>query len=120
MSSISFYNARGEITSSLSGDPGIVETTKQMTEDSWVDGDWYGQLLYVLNGEVVPRPENPATLSGQTLSNVPVPATIIVNGTSYESSESIVELGFSQPGTYAVKVVAWPHLDKEFSVENPT
>jgi hypothetical protein len=116
---ISFYNARGEFTSMLSGDEPVIELTKQMSTDDWVDGEWYGKPFYVLTGEVVPRPENPATVSGQTLENVPVPATVIVNGTSYETNESIVELGFSQPGTYAVKVVAWPYLDKEFQVENP-
>lgn len=117
--SISFYNERGEFTSSLSGDPGVVETTKQLTTDPWIEGEWYGKPFYALNGEAVARPENPTTVSGQALENVPVPATVIINGVSYETNESRVELGFSQPGTYAVKVVAWPHLDKEFNVENP-
>lgn len=116
---ISFYNARGEFTSTLSGDAPVIELTKQMTTDPWVEGEWFGKPFYALNGEAVPRPENPTTVSGQTLENVPVPATVIINGTSYETNVSTVELGFSQPGTYAVKVVAWPHLDKEFSVENP-
>lgn len=116
---ISFYNDRGEITAVLTGDDPVLDLTKELSEDPWIEGEWYGQLVYVLNGEVVPRPENPTTVSGQTLENVPVPATVIVNGTRYETNESRVELGFSQPGTYAVKVVAWPHLDKEFSVDNP-
>ena len=80
---ITFYNERGEFTRSLSGDPGFVETTKELTIDSWVDGDWFGKPFYVLEGEVVPRPENPTTLSNQVLENVPEPATIIINGTSY-------------------------------------
>lgn len=116
---ITFYNARGEFTAVLTGDTSVIELTKELSTDPWLEGEWFGQPFYALDGEAVPRPENPTTVSGQTLENVPVPATVIVNGTSYETSESIVELGFSQPGTYAVKVVAWPHLDKEFSVENP-
>jgi hypothetical protein len=115
---ISFYNFRGEFTSTLGGDPGFVETTKQLSTDSWVEGDWNTKLFYVLDGMAVPRPENPTTISNEALENVPVPATVIINGVSYETNESRVELGFSQPGTYDVKVVAWPYLDKEFSVEN--
>lgn len=116
---ISFYNSRGEVTGVVSGDECVLTTTKELSETPWVYGDFFGKPVYVLNGEVVSRPENPATVSGQTLENVPAPATVIVNGTRYETNESRVELGFSQPGTYAVKVVAWPHLDKEFSIENP-
>lgn len=117
--SISFYNQRGEITGNLNGDASVIELTKEMTEDLWVEGDWYGNPVYVLDGQVVARPENPTTVSGNTLENVPVPTTVIINGTSYETDESIVELGFSQPGTYVIKVVSWPYLDKEFTIENP-
>jgi hypothetical protein len=116
---ITFYNERGEFTAELSGDKPIVELTKELSTERWVDGDWFGKPFYALDGVAVPRPENPTTVSGQALENVPAPATVIINGTSYETNESRVELGFSQPGTYAVKVVAWPHLDKEFSFENP-
>lgn len=116
---ISFYNERGEIISVLTGDSPVLDLTKELSQDPWVEGEWYGQPVYVLNGEVVPRPENPTIVSGQTLENVPVPATVIINGVRYETNESRVELGFSQPGTYAVRVVAWPYLDKEFTVENP-
>ena len=132
---ISFYNERGQITGELSGNaveyekdgierirpiittPGLppFPTAKRL----WVEGAWWGKPVYVVDGEVVSRPENPAVVSDQKLENVPVPATVIVNGTSYETNESTVELGFNQPGTYTVKVVAWPYLDKEFIIENP-
>lgn len=117
---ISFYNQRGEITCELTGDKVVIDLTKELTSDTWVDGAWFGQDVYVSDGSVTPRPENPTTVSGQALENVPVPATVIINGTSYETNEARVELGFNQPGMYTVKVVAWPHFDKEFSVENPT
>lgn len=116
---ISYYDKDGRITGELSGDAVAINLTKELTTQSWVDGMWFWKPVYVLDGEVVDRPENPATVSGSALENVPVPATIIINGTSYDTNESRVELGFSQPGTYDVKVVAWPYLDKEFTVENP-
>lgn len=115
---ISFYNTRGEITYELIGDEAGIEANKQRATDPWVEGAWFGKPYYVSSGEVVPRPENPAVLSIQTLNNVPVPAQVIINGVSYETTESVVELEFTQPGTYVVKVVAWPYLDKEFTIEN--
>jgi hypothetical protein len=119
METISYYLPNGAITGILKADPKSMELNKQVATDPYIDGEWDCQVYYVTNNQATLRPENPTTVSGQILENVPVPATVIVNGTSYETSESRVELGFSQPGTYAVKVVAWPHLDKEFSVENP-
>lgn len=117
---ISFYDERGEIVGNFDGDPTSVALTKQLTTQPWVEGDWLGQNKYVLDGEVVDRPENTATLSGLTLLNVPVPSTIQIGNQFYESADSTVELEFNLPGTYKVKVISWPHLDKEFTVENPT
>ena len=120
MMTISFYNQRGEITSELFGDQVVIDLTKKLTTDAWVEGAWFGQNKYVSEGVVLSRPDNTATVSGQTLENVPIPATVIVNGSSYETNEATIELDFNQPGTYLIKVVAWPYLDKEFLIENPT
>jgi hypothetical protein len=117
--SISFYNARGEVTGVVSGDLSVITTTKELSENPWVDGDYLNKPVYVLNGEVLNRPDNPATVSGLTLENVPVPTTLIINGTSYEINESTVELEFNQPSTYSVVLKSWPYLDKEFVIENP-
>jgi len=116
---ISYYNQQGKITGELSGDLAAINLTKELTPDPWVEGSWLGKPVYVVNGEVLPQPENPTTLTGTTLTGVPVPATVYINDTSYETTEAVVELGFDLPGTYTVKVVAWPHLDKEFVIENP-
>ena len=119
MSSISFYDSTGRITGQSDFPPSIEQMIKELTPDPWVDGAWFGKPVYVLSGEVTPRPVNPVTLSGFTLNNVPVPATVKINDTSYETNESQVELGFNLPGTYKVLVSAWPYLDKEFQIENP-
>jgi len=116
---ISFYNASGKITSELTGDKAVIDLTKELTTDLWVEGAWFNKPFYVVDDEVLPQPENPTVLVNQTLTNVPVPATVIINGISYETNEAQVELGFTQPGTYTVKVIAWPYLDKEFVIENP-
>ena len=116
---ITFYNERGEFTAVLTGDTPVIELTKELAEDPWIEGEWFGKPFYALDGEAVPRPENPTVLDGHTLLDVPVPAKVHVNKNVNDTNESTVELTFTQPGTYAVKVEAWPHLDKEFQVENP-
>lgn len=116
---ITFYNERGEFTAVLTGDAPVIDLTKELSTDPWIEGEWFGKPFYVLDGEAVPRPENPTTIDGLVLSNVPVPATVMIDKTSYETNVSTVELAFDYPGTHTVKVIAWPHLDKEFQVENP-
>ena len=119
MNIISFYDSTGKITGSADFPPGVADMIKEHTAAPFVDGLWLDLPVYVVDGNAVNRPDNPTTLTGRILSNVPVPATIKINADSYASSESEVELSFNQPGTYTVKVIAWPHLDKEFQIENP-
>jgi hypothetical protein len=72
---------------------------------------------YILNGVITPRPANPSTLSGVTISNVPNPSSVIIAGGSpTQVTDGEVDLSFTQPGTYAVVVSSWPALDATFSV----
>lgn len=114
--SISFYDTDGRIVGTLRSDPATVDLNKT---DPWVDGDWYGKDVYVSNGEVHPRPANPARLDGMTLRDLPTPGTIHIGDAHYPYDEPVVELEFEHPGTYKVRVESWPHRDKEFEVENP-
>lgn len=108
------YDASGRIicTCSLSEEIYELNKSKPMVEGS---GD--PQLHYVSNGEISLRPEQLTTLTGLTLNNLPTPCQIIIDGTSYEVDEPMVELEFDEPGTHNIKIVAFPHLDKEFTVE---
>ena len=119
MRTVSFYDQSGRIISTVSGNAESIEMTIESTDYPWIEGDWFGKPVYVVSGLVTDRPENPATLSGLTLLNVPVPSTIQIRNQYYEATESTVELEFNLPGTYTVKVIAWPYLDKEFTIENP-
>lgn len=118
MKYISHYDQDGRITSTIGYDPLQFEAVKDRL-DPWVDGDWYGKDVYVSNGEVHPRPANPARLDGMTLRDLPTPGTIHIGDAHYPYDEPAVELEFEHPGTYTVRVESWPHLDKEFEVENP-
>ena len=65
----------------------------------FADGDLDAD--YVKEGAVVPRPANPATLSGMTLENLPVPCTVTVKGTSARGGEhrrALVQPSGNLPG----------------------
>lgn len=73
--------------------------------------------VYVKDGAVEQRPECPAALNGMTINAVPVPAKILIGTTLYDCDEDHVDLSFDESGTHLVRVISWPYLDKEFSVE---
>lgn len=116
---ISFYDSKGEFTGTLSGDASVMAKTLEVNTKPWVAGEWFGKPYYVLNGVATAKPVNPTTVSGDTLLNVPIPAKVLINNAPYDTNEATVELSFTHPGTYNVKVIAWPYLDKEFLIENP-
>jgi hypothetical protein len=71
---------------------------------------------YVDDGVVLPRPACPAVLTGNELSNVPVPALLTINGKPYNTTEADITLAFPKPGAYKVVVEAWPYLDGTFEI----
>lgn len=73
---------------------------------------------YVVGEEVVDRPTNPAQLAGGTLTCLPTPCSVWINGVEYPCDEDYADLGFDQVGRYQIKVVAFPFLDVEFTHEN--
>ncbi|WP_210398768.1 hypothetical protein, partial [Oligella sp. HMSC09E12] len=73
---------------------------------------------YIKNGQITDRPIQQTKLNGLTLSNLPVPCTILINGTPYECDSDTAELEFDQPTTYTIRVEAWPYQDWETAYEN--
>jgi hypothetical protein len=71
---------------------------------------------YIVAGVKTARPVSPVTLAGTTLSNVPVPAKVRVNAMFYDTTDSTVELTLPALGTYSITVIAFPYLDKSFTV----
>lgn len=71
---------------------------------------------YVLNGELAERPENPATLNGTVIENVPVGAVVSFDDQSFTVDDGTAELDFLFPGTYIVEVSCFPYVTKNFEV----
>lgn len=62
---------------------------------------------------MVPRPDMPVALDGLTLSDVPVGATISVDGGAmvFEATAATVEFEAQDAGSYAVRLEKWPYRD---------
>jgi hypothetical protein len=71
---------------------------------------------FISGGVVVPRPSNPATISGLTISNIPTGCVLTIEGTAYIVNDGTAELSFNAPGTYSVGASLWPYLPKAFEV----
>lgn len=109
------YNAQGEILQTGTC-PDDMLAIQGWDGVSVVEGQADLSLDYVFDGEVAPRIASPATLTDMTLASLPVPCVISINGTDYPCDDATAELSFPNPGKYAIKVIKWPYLDKEFEV----
>jgi hypothetical protein len=94
----------------------MVETQFKPDGGSIVLGDGDPATSYVSDGAIVPRPANTAVLTGMNLTNLPVPCTISIDGTSHTCTDDHCDLEFTQPATYKVVVSAFPMLDATFEV----
>lgn len=75
--------------------------------------------IYYASGSLRMRPQNPATINGMVLSNLPVPCVVAIKGVKSQSYESELTLSFTYPGVYDVCIEAWPYLDRIFKVTQP-
>lgn len=79
-----------------------------------------GAAVYMgADGEVHERQPCIATLSGTTLSNITLPARIMVEGDWHEVTDSVVALSFDYPGSYTVVADPVSELPKTFTVVQP-
>lgn len=78
--------------------------------------DASGETHWVSDGEVLEKTPCPAFLDGLTLRDVPVPATVSIDGARYPTDEPVVELTFNHPGIYTVTIESIPHMPISFMV----
>jgi hypothetical protein len=79
-------------------------------------GEIDADTQYVKDGQACQRPVNPASRTENLLHQLPAPCQIIINGKSYPCADPTAELTFTYPGTYQVRVEAFPFLDASFEV----
>ena len=86
---------------------------------SYVPGFYTNTDHYIHNGEPTERPTQSTTLNDCTLIGLPVPATLHIDGETYTVDDGEAELDFILPGTYRLRVEAWPFKDWEGEVTVP-
>lgn len=118
MESISFHDDQGRIIGSTTASGDTMDLTKEHSPMPWVEGRHDTNEVYAKDGQAHPRPPQSTRLDYHTLSNLPVPCVIEINGAQYECEDTEAELVLDQDTTYEVVVRAWPHMDKEFTIEN--
>lgn len=116
---VSLFDNDGRFVQVLDGDIDLViKPTAQVTGLRYAEGS-HGAGQYLVAGTVYDRPRNPAVLNGNLITGLAFGATIVINDAVYHCDDDHAELEFDQPGRYAIRVIAWPYLDKEFVLENP-
>ena len=85
-----------------------------------VDGHYDPAVYYVdITADppaAVERPTQGTILSGSTLTGLPIPATLYVNGEAHVVDDGEAELDILLPGTYRLRVEAWPYKEWEGEV----
>lgn len=112
MQNFAKYDARGRILFVGSVPASMVE----LQGDNVYVGDADPRRHWIDKGEVAERPDSPAVLAGSVLSQLPAPCTVWINGAAYLCTDTSAQLDFTYPGTYHVRVEAFPFLDATFTV----
>ena len=106
---------------------GNISSTLLITDEVYQLNRWNLNLIegkadpatqYIKNGQITDRPIQQTNLTGLTLTDLPNPCTIFINGQSYECESDTAELEFDQPTAYTIRVEAWPYQDWETVYEN--
>ena len=91
---------------------------KETGETILVGTGTFNDYVDIDSGTILSRPENPCNLNGSTLTDVPMPCTVQINGVDYEvdDEDNTLELDFTNPGVYKVVIKVFPYLDKEIEI----
>jgi len=112
------------------------EITNQFDEaiSSYVVGNHDSKTKYINNGTVTTRPSIGLTIdktqitsdptdvfalpeNKATISNLPKPTTVTVNGVQSQTTDGTAEIVSDVPTTLQIKVSSWPYLDEELTIE---
>lgn len=119
MKAVLYDITTGKIASIMEAPTEVIEATASVTGKEIFVGEGNHMTQYVVGGEVVDRPTNPARVEGLAIVDLPVPSTVILSDVEYEVTDGTAEFEFNLPGTYSVTVKSWPYLDQELQIENP-
>jgi hypothetical protein len=70
-----------------------------------------GGKSYVKAWNIVPRPVMPIAISAHSLTGIPAGALVTVGITPYVVDDGELEISFTHPGIYQVRISLFPYLD---------
>lgn len=115
------YDDKGEIIGSVYCAEGTVELMMQINGFSQyveVPRAVRGETDYIVNGEVVSRPDMGSTAIGNILVGVLEGSAVTVESQTYTADGTSIELEFTASGMHVVRVTLWPYVKQEFYIEN--
>lgn len=110
---ITIYDVIGRILQITTCPQEMLSIQKIPEGGGYVEGAFENTIYHVIAGVPTLRPAITPSIISTTISNLPVPCSVRVNGETIEVPDGTLELAFEVPGTYPFKVVAWPYLDWE-------
>jgi len=115
-----FHQGLGVITRVIDAPALSMAQLQLQPGEGLLEGDADDRANYVLDNAIVPRPEMPVEVSGNTLS-VPAGTEFSVRGPAFMSgiaTDGVLEFEFSEPGRYTIHLANWPYRDAEVLLEN--
>ena len=122
-SGFTVYDSSGMILRSGICQEDMVSYQAQSPEESVIPFMSDGSSQYVVDGDIAERPDSPVTvdkitflgdgLDAVTLSNVPVGSVVSIGSQVHTVDDGAVEFATYLPGSYAIKVDAFPYLPFE-------
>jgi len=115
MPDYTFYEPNGKITCNVYCKQEELALNPQWG-DSYVEGRFLPSQYYIGSGSPTPKQDYTPTVSGNTISGLPVPCEAKIEGTIYSVPDGSITLNSNLIGPYTVKITAVTHLDKEIVI----
>lgn len=117
MNYIVYDTNSGRILRSVTCPPDMIQLQYDASESAHIEHTMVDDTqYYVVAGQVVQRPEFTEQISGTVISNLPVPTTVVINEEEFLVDDGSAELSFEHPGSYTVRLVSFPYIDKTVEV----
>lgn len=109
------YDSKGEIIRTGSC-PSAMLALQTGVYEFVMEGQADDRTQWVDNHVVTQRPAMTPQVNGSTISGLPQPCTATIDGQSQEVLDGEIEVVADLPGTYLVRIEAFPYIPVELEV----
>lgn len=82
----------------------------------YIPGYYDALEYYISNGVPLKKQKMNVTISGNTISGLPIPSVATIEGQSYTITDGVMILDTTMPGPYKVHLSSVPYLDYEVTI----